>query len=256
MQQLCVGKLYNCGDGEDNDGDGAIDLGPQCVPACGPVTPNGCDCFGCCHVQTGDGTIDIYLGSGPDCRLDNLAGCSPCTFHEACDNPCEPEKCELCFGQKHRSICRRAATRRAARGPSRARSTTRGCRRAARDGTASPAAAQTCRRDARPRRARRSPQPCTSERRPATMRTPAAPSHGPETMSLDRCTRALGRSPPRVGTAFFPLRLHFEFSTLQYGDRSPSQRRGASVLPLAYFICKIIDVDRTRGPPRVRGGAS
>lgn len=193
------------------------------------------------------------IGSGPDCRLDNLAGCSPCTFHEASDNPCEPEKCELCFGQKQLPPGCDAP---GCEGSEPCTIDDEGGRRAARDGTASPAAAQTCRRDARPRRARRSSQPCSSERRPATRRTPAAPSHGPETMSLDRCTRALGRSPPHVGTAFFPLRLHSEFSTLQYGDRSPGRRRGASVLPLAYFVCTIIDVDRTRGPPRVRGGAS
>jgi hypothetical protein len=166
----CQGKFYECGDGIDNDGDGAIDGGDkectspcddsesslqtnlpgqnkdckndcywdadsgvgndkcefdlqcdplnpggaigcgfkaecepkvpqQCIDVCSPLIPNGCDCFGCCHVETPNGTVDIFLGSGPDCSLSNLDACGKCTFQDSCNNLCEPEKCELCFGE-------------------------------------------------------------------------------------------------------------------------------------------------------------
>ncbi|MCY1059232.1 hypothetical protein [Nannocystis sp. SCPEA4] len=72
---------------------------PECLAVCTDLVPNGCDCFGCCHVQTPEGTIDIFLGSTPECALDNLAACGTCTFQESCNNICEPEKCELCFGE-------------------------------------------------------------------------------------------------------------------------------------------------------------
>jgi hypothetical protein len=69
---------------------------PQgCLDFCVPLVPNGCDCFGCCEVE---GNF-YYLNSGPDCSLDNLKGCNECTFFENCNNPCEPEMCEICFGQ-------------------------------------------------------------------------------------------------------------------------------------------------------------
>ena len=68
---------------------------PQaCLDFCVPLLPNGCDCFGCCEI---DGQF-IYL-DGSMCSLDNLDQCQSCTFFEDCNNPCEPELCELCFGQ-------------------------------------------------------------------------------------------------------------------------------------------------------------
>ncbi len=76
-----------------------VQLERQCLANCLPTTPNGCDCLGCCHVLSGGQTIDVYLGSSPECRLDNLGGCAPCSFHDECANPCAPEDCELCFGQ-------------------------------------------------------------------------------------------------------------------------------------------------------------
>jgi cysteine-rich repeat protein len=68
---------------------------PQdCLDFCVPLIPNGCDCFGCCQI---DGEF-VYL-DGAGCSLDNLGGCTSCTFFENCGNPCMPELCELCFGQ-------------------------------------------------------------------------------------------------------------------------------------------------------------
>ena len=40
----------------------------------------------------------VYL-DGAECSLDNLDGCQSCTYYDDCGNPCEPELCELCFGQ-------------------------------------------------------------------------------------------------------------------------------------------------------------
>jgi hypothetical protein len=67
---------------------------PECLEFCVPLLPNGCDCFGCCDIN---GQY-VYL-DGNACSLDNLDGCQSCTFFEDCNNPCEPELCELCFGQ-------------------------------------------------------------------------------------------------------------------------------------------------------------
>jgi len=49
-----------------------------------PLIPNGCDCFGCCHVDTPNGLKDYYLDSSPGCALDDLGACNSCTFQEQC----------------------------------------------------------------------------------------------------------------------------------------------------------------------------
>jgi len=76
-----------------------------CHDICGPLTPNGCDCFGCCSIDGGARTIWLgsYAGSDrndvtctPDSMLDDEL-CHPCTQVEDCLNPCG--ECELCFGR-------------------------------------------------------------------------------------------------------------------------------------------------------------
>jgi hypothetical protein len=73
-----------------------------CQTSCLPLTPNGCDCFGCCELPAGSGSF-IWLGSGlegDDCELSTSADpalCRPCTPVADCQNPCEP--CELCVGK-------------------------------------------------------------------------------------------------------------------------------------------------------------
>jgi hypothetical protein len=173
----CDGTTYQCGDGDDNDGDGKIDLddpectGPcdddessfqtglpgdnvdckqdcffdgdsghgndgcewdlkcdpanpganimceytggqqcenaspnisdECIMFCEQYTPPGCDCFGCCTVDTPDGPVDIFLNSGPDCSLDNLDACQTCTSQiDMCGEPCVPDTCLVCFGEE------------------------------------------------------------------------------------------------------------------------------------------------------------
>ena len=73
----------------------------ECIAFCSQLVPAGCDCFGCCTVELDDGTsVDIFLGSGEDCSLSNLDGCQTCTSQiDDCGNPCEPDMCEVCFGE-------------------------------------------------------------------------------------------------------------------------------------------------------------
>jgi hypothetical protein len=71
-----------------------------CIDFCAPFVPPGCDCFGCCTVQTPKGPVDIFLNSGPDCSLDNIDACQTCTSQiDDCGTPCVPEKCQVCFGE-------------------------------------------------------------------------------------------------------------------------------------------------------------
>ena len=71
----------------------------QCLDFCRPLTPNGCDCFGCCTVQQTDGTtVDIM--EMPTCSLSNVTdttACPRCTKSTQCGNTCG--ECELCLGK-------------------------------------------------------------------------------------------------------------------------------------------------------------
>jgi hypothetical protein len=70
----------------------------KCIKNCAKLAPNGCDCFGCCAVQTGGMTVNVLLGSG--CTADKFgdpAVCARCTMSTTCVNLCE--KCEICLGQ-------------------------------------------------------------------------------------------------------------------------------------------------------------
>jgi len=76
----------------------------ECHDYCGPLTPNGCDCFGCCELPAGGGQF-VWLGSeGLDgttvctsAELDNPDICHPCTPVDDCLNGCAP--CEVCIGK-------------------------------------------------------------------------------------------------------------------------------------------------------------
>jgi hypothetical protein len=62
------------------------ELGP-CLDSCLPLTPNGCDCFGCCELPAASGHF-IWLGAASE---------RPCTPVPGCQNPCD--ECELCVGK-------------------------------------------------------------------------------------------------------------------------------------------------------------
>ncbi len=75
-----------------------------CHDYCGPLTPNGCDCFGCCELPAGSGSY-VWLGSiGPNentvctqAEVGNPDVCHPCDPVAACLNDCDP--CEICIGK-------------------------------------------------------------------------------------------------------------------------------------------------------------
>lgn len=75
-----------------------------CLNFCGPLTPNGCDCFGCCELPAGKGKY-VWLGSeNPDgsgsCTLADINDpkkCQTCLPVKACLNTCGT--CELCIGK-------------------------------------------------------------------------------------------------------------------------------------------------------------
>jgi hypothetical protein len=93
------GEFINC---EFTDGNNCDDMfqTPECIDYCAGLTPPGCDCFGCCTVDTPDGPVNIFLNGSPDCSLDNLDACTPCTPSTDCGNDCNPDDCELCFGEE------------------------------------------------------------------------------------------------------------------------------------------------------------
>lgn len=74
-----------------------------CEQNCLPLTPNGCDCFGCCELPSGSGEY-IWLGSESldlaHCELQTSEDedlCKPCTPAPHCLNDCA--ECELCVGK-------------------------------------------------------------------------------------------------------------------------------------------------------------
>lgn len=74
----------------------------SCLAVCGPLTPNGCDCFGCCELPAGSfHFVGLGYGAGSTpCNSDNLddpKACPPCTPVDSCMNPCDA--CESCIGR-------------------------------------------------------------------------------------------------------------------------------------------------------------
>jgi hypothetical protein len=96
----------------DGPGDGCPPPGPppndctvsqQCIDTCGPLTPPGCDCFGCCTVCDDTTCVDIATGlASSSCNADNLAdttACPRCVKATDCSSECDPDNCILCPGQ-------------------------------------------------------------------------------------------------------------------------------------------------------------
>jgi len=106
----------NSGQGDDQC-DGALGCDPMApMPACGtapptacsvsahcrdfclPLTPNGCDCFGCCAVDVAGERRTVLISEGIGCSSDALADptrCPSCTQNTDCLNKCLPN--EICF---------------------------------------------------------------------------------------------------------------------------------------------------------------
>jgi hypothetical protein len=75
----------------------------ECLNYCQPLTPKGCDCFGCCELPARSGKF-VWLGSNQGglgtCTRDKLgdpSACQPCTQVAACARPCGP--CDICAGE-------------------------------------------------------------------------------------------------------------------------------------------------------------
>jgi hypothetical protein len=72
----------------------------MCIDSCLARTPNGCDCFGCCEVDTPDGPLVLRLLHTCSMKPEDLADetkCPRCQQSDSCVNPCGP--CELCHGK-------------------------------------------------------------------------------------------------------------------------------------------------------------
>jgi hypothetical protein len=80
---------------------------PQCAEQCMPLTPNGCDCFGCCAMPMagpGGTTRNVWIGAMDAQNMGTCTfadqtdetKCPTCTPVENCFNPCDP--CEVCIG--------------------------------------------------------------------------------------------------------------------------------------------------------------
>src|SRR5690606_11999292 len=71
---------------------------------CAELTPNGCDCHGCCNVPGAAGAVLLgSVDSAGASTCDNAglgdpARCAPCEVDPSCFNDCA--ECELCFGRK------------------------------------------------------------------------------------------------------------------------------------------------------------
>ncbi len=74
-----------------------------CLDTCLPITPNGCDCFGCCELPAASGHF-VWIGSSlrntgtcDAAHVGDPSACQPCTPVPSCLNPCEA--CEVCAGR-------------------------------------------------------------------------------------------------------------------------------------------------------------
>lgn len=80
----------------------AFSQSDKCNTVCRPVTPNGCDCFGCCQLDRRRNDY-VFIGSTIDgqgscneSNIDDQEACRPCTPVQSCFNECMP--CEQCVG--------------------------------------------------------------------------------------------------------------------------------------------------------------
>ena len=74
-----------------------------CLDTCLPLTPNGCDCFGCCELPSASGNF-VWIGSAAQnvgtcdaAHVNDPSACHPCSPVPSCFNPCG--SCEVCVGR-------------------------------------------------------------------------------------------------------------------------------------------------------------
>lgn len=75
----------------------------QCIDFCAPLTPPGCDCFGCCTVCDDTSCVDVATGlASSSCTAETLqdtTACPRCVKSTDCNSECDPANCILCPGQ-------------------------------------------------------------------------------------------------------------------------------------------------------------
>lgn len=87
-----------CLTGELPADDPDCQVSQACFDFCRPVTPNGCDCFGCCEVFDSNGMeYNVIIGGTCSTAKLGTAECTECVQTEACINECG--RCELCLGK-------------------------------------------------------------------------------------------------------------------------------------------------------------
>jgi hypothetical protein len=71
----------------------------ECIDFCRRLTPNGCDCFGCCTIMDEDGEqVNVMVGSTCSvANIDDEEACPRCVKTTECGNDCG--ECELCLGK-------------------------------------------------------------------------------------------------------------------------------------------------------------
>jgi hypothetical protein len=88
-----------CLTGDLPQSDPSCTLSQMCLDYCAPRAPNGCDCFGCCTIQTPDGSsVDIFeVSTCSIANIDDTKACPRCVKNTQCQNTCG--ECELCPGK-------------------------------------------------------------------------------------------------------------------------------------------------------------
>jgi hypothetical protein len=68
----------------------------DCYRVCRAITPNGCDCFGCCTAPGANFSVRL-VESCTAGAINDPQKCPRCTPSPSCVNTCD--RCELCFGK-------------------------------------------------------------------------------------------------------------------------------------------------------------
>jgi len=84
----------------------------ECIDFCAPITPPGCDCFGCCTICNDSGCHDVLTNPAvaPDCTLESIddpSKCPACVKIDECGPPggdCTDLECNLCPGQTEEDL--------------------------------------------------------------------------------------------------------------------------------------------------------
>lgn len=88
----------DCLTGDRPADDPSCVLSAACVEFCQPLTPPGCDCFGCCEVPFDGSTVHVVLANTCSlAELDDEGKCPRCEPSSACNNECG--ECEICLGE-------------------------------------------------------------------------------------------------------------------------------------------------------------